>query len=121
MVIVTWISNAQNEWCALDSVSLPRLHAVGVFMIWHTGSSGRVVLVGQGDIAARLLAAQGDEAVQAFTARGRLLATWAQVSRARIDGIERYLAERWLPLIKSPQPDADSIEVNSPGWMRAFV
>lgn len=121
MVIVTWKSNAENGWCALDSVRLIGLRTVGVFMIWYMGTPGRVVLVGQGDIAARLLAAQSDEAVQAFKGRGKLFATWAQVSSARIGGIERYLAETWSPLIESPCPDENPIEVNSPGWMRRFI
>lgn len=121
MVIVTWTSSTENGWCGLDTVGLVGLRTVGVFMIWYTGNPGRVICVGQGDIAVRLLAAQSDEAVRAFEDRGRLFVTWAQVSPARIDGIERYLAETWSPLIESARPDVEAIEVNSPGWMRKFV
>jgi hypothetical protein len=121
MVILSWTSNAHNGWCTLDEVRLIGLRTVGVFLIWYAGSPGRVVCVGQGDIAARLVEARTNTAVQAFKRRGELLVTWAQVSRARIDGIERYLAETWSPLVASPRPEVNAIEVNSPGWMRAFV
>lgn len=121
MVIVTWTSSTENGWCGLDTVELAGLRTVGVFMIWYAGNPGRVVFVGQGDIARGLAAAQSDDAIRAFKGRGKLLVTWAQVSAARIDGIERYLAETWSPLVESSRPGADAIEVNSPGWMRTFV
>jgi hypothetical protein len=121
LVIVTWTSSADNGWCSLDAVRLAGLHMTGVFLIWYSGNPGRVVCVGRGDIAEQLTAARRDEAVQGFRSRGTLLVTWAKVSAQRIDGIERYLAETWSPLLERKRSDAAAIEVNSPGWMRAFV
>jgi hypothetical protein len=121
MVIVTWISRTDTSWCTLEEVGLSRVRTTGVFMVWYAGDPGRVVCVGQGDIAARLKELKEDKALSAYKAKGDLLVTWAEVSPARIDGIERYLAETWPPLIAGRTPEAASIEVNSPGWMRPFV
>lgn len=121
MVIVTWTSSADNGWCSLDAVNLASLRTIGVFLIWNANNPGRVVAVGQGNIGEQLAAARRDDSVQAFGKRGALMVTWAKVSAARIDGIERYLAETWKPLLKRALPDVAAIEVNSPGWMRAFV
>jgi hypothetical protein len=121
MVIVTWTSGADAGWCSLDAVKPAALRTVGVYMIWYAGTPGRVVAVGQGDVGDRLAAAQRDAAIQTFKERGELLVTWAKVSAMRIDGIERFLAETWTPLIARERPGVAPIEVNSPGWMRAFV
>jgi len=121
VVIVTWTSGADNGWCPLDAVKLAGLHTIGVFLIWYAGNPGRVVCVGQGDISDQLAAARRDDAIQGFKGRGKLLVTWAKVSALRIDGIERFLAETWSPLVARPRSDVAAIEVNSPGWMRAFV
>lgn len=121
MVIVTWISRGREGWCSLDLVDLKGLRTVGVYMIWYAGDPGRVVCVGQGDIATALVALKADKKVLSYKAKGDLLVTWAEVSAARIDGIERYLSETWSPLIAGQSTDAASIEVNSPGWMRPFI
>ncbi len=121
MVIVTWVSCGRGSWCALDAVNLLSLRTVGVFMIWYAGDPGRVVCLGQGDIATQLKALKADKKVLSYKAQGDLLVTWAEVSPARIHGIERYLVETWPPLIAGQSIDAEPIEVNSPGWMRPFI
>ena len=121
MVIVTWISRGRDGWCSLDKVDLRRLRTTGVYIVWYLGNPGRVVRLGQGDIATELAALQADKKTLSYMAKGDLLVTWAEVSPQRIDGIERYLAETWPPLIPGASRDAAPIEVNSPGLMYAFV
>jgi hypothetical protein len=120
-VILTWISSIENQWCTLGGVDLSGVRAVGVYLIWYSGGPGRVVCIGQGDIAAQLRALRSEGMEQTYESAGELLVTWAQVSPGRIDGIMRYLAETWPPIVPCPTGDAAAIEVNSPGWMRAFV
>jgi hypothetical protein len=121
MVVLTWISSQGNRWCTLTEVDLSGVSTVGIYLIWYAGEPGRMVCIGQGDIAARLRALRSEGLAQTYGEAGDLLVTWAKVSAARIDGITRYLAETWPPLIPCPTGDAVAIKVNSPGWMRTFV
>jgi len=65
-----------------------------------------VVRVGQGDIAARLAAHRTDPAITKYAGTGTLLVTWASVPAAQRDGVERYLANAWAPLVGDVFPDA---------------
>lgn len=121
MVIVTWRRCESHKWHALEELALSKIEDVGVYIVWYPGTPGRVVCVGQGPIAAELARVQEDEEVKRFAGRGPLLVTWAPVSSRRVDGIERYLADTWPPLLEQPRPDVAPIEVNSPAWLRAFV
>jgi hypothetical protein len=121
MVIVTWMRAQNRDWFALQEPALSRIVDVGVYIVWYPGKPGRVVCVGQGPIAAELARLRADEEVMRFAAHGPLLVTWAPVSSARIDGIERYVADTWPPLLDRARPDAPPIEVNSPAWLRTFV
>ena len=84
---------------------------MGVYVIWYRGHPGRVVRVGQGDVAARLSAHRQDNAVLAYRSYG-LLVTWAAVSVFQRDGVERYLANAWNPLVGDRHPDVGPIPVN---------
>lgn len=122
MVIVTWIRNEARDWCALETLRLASVYCTGVYIVWYEGTPGRVVCLGQGDIAVELARILRDESLMRFKSRGRLLVTWASVSPSRIDGVTRHLAETWPPLAGGgAMGDAAAIEVNSPAWLRAFV
>ena len=85
----------------------------GVYVIWHSGTPGRVVRVGQGDVAARLYVHQSDPKILAYKANGVLLVTWAEVPKqADRHGIERFLANHYGPLIGDAWPDVTPIPVN---------
>jgi len=86
---------------------------MGVYIIWYRGQPGRVVRIGQGDIADRLTAHRKDPAILAYKGYG-LLVTWAGVQASQRDGVERHLAETWSPLIGDRFPDVPAIAVNSP-------
>jgi hypothetical protein len=121
MVIVTWRRCESHKWHTLEGLSLSRIVDVGVYIVWYSGTPGRVVCVGQGSVAKELARVRTNEEVLRFAARGPLLVTWAPVSARRIDGVTRYLTEAWPPLIDQPHADVPSIEVNSPAWLRPFV
>ena len=57
---------------------------------------------------------RADKAILAYKASGKLRVTWASVSSVYRDGVERYLAEQWTPLVGDAYPDALPIAVNSP-------
>lgn len=113
MLTVTWIKSTNDTWLSLERVNLANVMTRGVYIIWHRGNPGRVVRVGQGVIADRLSAHRNDRKILAYANRG-LLVTWASVSAAQQDGVERYLADTWNPLVGDAFPDAAPIAVNSP-------
>jgi hypothetical protein len=86
----------------------------GVYIIWHEGNPGRVVRIGQGKIADRLAAHRKDKTVLNYKKNGTLRVTWATVPSNQIDGIEKYLADTWPPLIGDAFPDVAPLAVNSP-------
>lgn len=115
MLQVNWITcNRGGSWCPLDTVELANITTSGVYVIWHAGSPSRVVRIGQGDVAARISAHRKDSAITKFSKQGSLFVTWAAVPAAQQDGVERYLADRWSPLVGDAFPDVTPIAVNDP-------
>lgn len=114
MINLTWMKCVQNVWCSLERVDLSNVKTIGVYIIWHGGNPSRVVRVGQGDITARLNAHRADPEVLYYRRFGELFVTWADVAVWSRDGVERYLADYWKPLIGDRFPDIAPIAVNSP-------
>lgn len=114
MLSVTWVKCQGGLWCALETVNLTTVQTGGVYIIWHVGNPARVVRVGQGDIAARLAAHRNDREILAYGKFGQLRVTWATVPAQHRDGVERYLADKWTPLVGDAFPLAQPIAVNSP-------
>lgn len=118
MLNVQWIKcgKAPNyNWCPLVDLNLDTVTEYGVYVIWHEGNPGRVVYLGQGNpIRNRLGTHRVDPQILAYRANGVLRVTWATIPAAQQDGVERYLADQWKPLIGDVHPDAVPIAVNSP-------
>ena len=115
MQTLQWITCDRNTaWCALEMVDLSRVNVSGVYIIWHEGKPGRVVRVGQGDIAERLSAHRRDAAVLRYRQNGTLRVTWAAVPAAQLNGVERYLADWLKPLVGGGFPIAAPIPFQFP-------
>ena len=112
---VTWVRCGEdNHWCNLETLQLKGITAKGVYIIWRPGKPSRVVRVGQGDIAERLARHRTDEEILAHKSKGgRLLITWASVSAAYRERVERYLANKYSPLV-GQYPNVAPLEVNLP-------
>ena len=112
---VEWIKNQDDEWCHLDRINVQGVQTMGVYLIWHGGDLPRVIRVGQGDIAECLHAHRTDPQILAYQQYGALYVTWASVPMANRDGIECYLTETWVPLIRHKTfPMIFPMAVNSP-------
>jgi hypothetical protein len=116
MISVNWMKcGSDGHYCDLEQLDLASVTAKkGVYVIWHQGNPSRIVRIGQGDIADRLAAHRCDRKVLAFKRYGKLRVTWAAVPAHQIDGVERYLANTWPPLIGDAFPDVAPLAVNSP-------
>lgn len=115
MAQVTWVKCNGKSWCPFANVDVSNVSTMGVYMIWHAGNPGRVVYVGQGDVAARIKAHRNDPDITQYAKKGTLYVTWASVASQRDrDGIERFLANTWDPLVGVAHPDMMPVAVNSP-------
>lgn len=112
---VNWMKCTTGNWCSFDKLDLSGVSEVGVYIIWHEGNPGRVVYVGQGDVAKRIAQHRNNTEITKYAKLGTLRVTWAAVgSQKDRDGIERYLANTWPPLVGDAYPDVSPISVNSP-------
>jgi len=111
---VSWIKSTTGTWLPLMAVDLSNVNTFGVYMIWHGGNPARVVRLGQGDIRSRLNAHRNDRTITAYGQHGTLMVTLAAVPAGQADGVERYLANTWPPLVGDAFPHALPIAVNSP-------
>ena len=114
MIELHWYKSKAGTWLSLDRVNLEGETDFGVYIIWHAGQPSRIVRVGQGDVASRLSDHRNDSTITAYSRHGELFVTWAVVSPRLVDGVERYLAEYWKPLVGDRFPNASPIAVNSP-------
>ncbi|MCY3824908.1 MAG: GIY-YIG nuclease family protein [Nitrospinae bacterium] len=116
MVRVKWntCSNGGEHWCNLMTLDLSSIkQGDGVYIIWHEGSPGQYVYVGQGNIRKRLASHRKDKRITAYENK-KLRVTWAFVSAAQLDGVESYLSDKCRPLIGDVYPKGPSIAVNLP-------
>ena len=133
---LAWKKNG-GRWHTLSVPNVPLPGSpYGVYIIWSednprssagarqetfargSGESGdyrgRVIYVGQGYIANLLDSHQKDLKIQAYARNGPLLVTWAVVRKPLSDGVERFLADHYCPLVGKARPDVDPIPVNLP-------
>lgn len=113
MLTANWVKCTDGKWCPFSSVDLSNVTTNGVYIIWHAGNPGKVVYVGQGDVADRVKSHRSNSDILAYSKLG-LYVTWASVSATQKDGVERYLADTWSPLVGDAHPAANPIAVNSP-------
>ena len=114
MLTVAWVTSDQGSWCNFERVDLSGVDVFGVYVIWHEGNPGRIIRIGQGDIASRLSAHRSDLSICQFRNRGTLRVTWAAVPADQVDGVERFLLGHLSPLVGDAFPDAPPIAVNLP-------
>lgn len=115
-MILSWIKCTGDQWCDFFNLNLNHPHfdtLEGVYIIWHGAPNPLVVYVGQGNIRERILTHRSESVITKYKNSG-LYVTWASVSSTYRDRVERYLTERWHPLVGGRQPHAAPTPVNSP-------
>lgn len=116
-MILNWIKCETNQWCNFFNLNLGHSHfdgLDGVYIIWHGAPNPAVVYVGQGNIRDRLTAHRNEPAIIAFGLNYALYVTWASVPVPSRNGVERFLADIWNPLVGDSHPQAIPIPVNQP-------
>ena len=111
---LSWATCQGNVWCSLERVDLSTVRARGVYLIWHAGNPPRAIYVGQGDIAERLNSHRNDKTILNYSVYGEIYVTWAEVPDIYRDGVERFLAEAYTPLVGQYFPNVHPIPVTLP-------
>ncbi len=106
------------HWCDFFRLDLSKNLGgdAGVYMIFYLGTDkeqGRVVRVGQGNIADRIAVHRKDPDILTYKEKG-LLVTWATVHGQQQGGVEKHLSDSFNPLVGERFPTRAAIEVNSP-------
>jgi hypothetical protein len=112
MLTVQWIKSTAGDWLSFSRVDLSNVTAQGVYVIWQVGRPPQVIRVGQGDIAARLRAHRSDPKLGPYSFGDALRVTWASVPVLHRDGVERFLASQYSPLVGDAFPNVAPIRVN---------
>lgn len=106
------------HWCNFRTLQLSGLdNLVGVYIIWLEVDPLEVVYVGQGNISERIAEHRRNEHIKQVMDEidAALRVTWAEVPKAMLNGIERYLGELLEPLVSKEFPKEDHpIRVNLP-------
>ena len=103
-------------WCNFYNLNLNHPHfndLEGIYIIWRGAPNPAVIYIGQGNIKQRIFVHRNEPAITRF-GQNELFVTWASVPTSYRDGIERYLADIWNPLVGSQHPNVSPISVNSP-------
>jgi predicted GIY-YIG superfamily endonuclease len=116
---LAWVTHdRRGQAYRLYDVELSQLTAYGVYMIYTAGSllGGPAILrVGQGDVANRLREHRQNLTILSYQRRnGPVMVVWASVSPLIVDGVERYLADRYRPLLGEAFPDVRPVPVTLP-------
>jgi hypothetical protein len=114
---VHWVKSTKDEWLRFPEVNLSEVDTLGVYVVWRKkiGYAPRVVRVGQGDVATRVGRHKLDNDIMAECRLGAgAWVTWAAVPANYLDGVEKYLADRYEPLVGECFPDVQPIAVNLP-------
>jgi hypothetical protein len=109
---LSWQRCVGNVWGSLLTVNLNHFHfnnMEGVYIIWQ--HNGPVVRVGQGVIKDRLWNHRDNPEIARHNPS---YVTWARVPVAFRNGVERFLANFYSPLVGDAFPVATPISVNLP-------
>ena len=111
---VTWVKQGYHWFNLLEIAWSDVKGEEGVYVIWNPAHLPRAVYVGQGNLDDRLYKHKNDSKVLAYARDGVLYVTWAKTLERYQDGVERFLADNFRPLVGKDWPNVPGIVVNLP-------
>ena len=110
---VEWAKWQPDQWFTLSRLNLKTVPVSGVYIIFTP--AGKVIYVGQGDIAERLEAHLKDQRIMQHEIQSApLCVTFASVAAQYRNGVERFLADTFKPAEGPNHPNVVPIQVNLP-------
>ncbi|MDW6026063.1 hypothetical protein SAZ10_30320 [Mesorhizobium sp. BAC0120] len=118
MLQLNWISrDTTGQLLRLYDVNLSTIDVHGVYVIYRSGTvstSPTAIRVGQGDVADRLQEHRGNSTIKAHAKIGNVYVAFASVAPLLIDGVERFLVDRYRPLIGDVIPKVLPVPASLP-------
>ncbi len=114
MYAVQWVKSSTGTWLPFETANLAGIESRGVYVIWFARQGHNVVKVGQGKVTDRIGAHRNDARIIAYRNTATLLLTWAELPADQRDGVERYLADLYQPLVGDAYPNVVPTAVNLP-------
>ena len=111
---VTWVKQGYYWFNLLDITSSDVKGEEGVYVIWNPAYLPRAVYVGKGNLENRFYERKNDSRVLEYARDGVLYVTWANVLERYQEGVERFLADTYRPLVGEEWPNVPGIFVNLP-------
>jgi hypothetical protein len=117
---IDWLKCQNDVWCSFDNLQLDNEHfndLNGVYIIW-SASIRKVVRIGSGIIKNRIAEHRENKEITQYT---ELKVTWAKVNKSQMEGVEKFLADTYEPLVGERFPDRMPISVNLPWQKKTFA
>ena len=120
MLDLKWVKSLDNNWLDLKRLDLAAMarnpsRPVGLYIIWHGGPDPRIVRIGKGDIAVRLLSHRQNLQIMRYENQGALMVTWAVLHDPHRQAcVEKYLNEKFPPLVRDHLTDMPPERIRSP-------
>ncbi|MCY4580694.1 MAG: hypothetical protein OXD31_16825 [Chloroflexi bacterium] len=111
---VAWIKQGYHWFNLLEIAWSDVKGEEGVYVIWHPVHLPRAVYVGQGDLEDRFSKHRNDPEILEYAEDKLLYVTWAHVLQIHREGVERYLADTYRPLVGKEWPKVPGTFVNLP-------
>jgi hypothetical protein len=121
LVPLNWARNKNGNFSKFVTLSVKRsgIAGGGIFVLWHSGTKPRWVMVGaSADLAKDIDKLLDDPELLEYNVHGGLFVSWAPVRPEYHAGVIKYLRESMKPLIDRDPPSPENLEpipVTAPG------
>jgi hypothetical protein len=115
MLNLQWRRNTDGDgWWNFIKLNLTTVRDDGIYVVWLSGDPGRVVCLGEGDIAAELKRRRESPAIVRYARVAPMWVTWACVPAPERAGVLRYLRAQFDPLVSDEPAGGMPVAVNLP-------
>ena len=115
MLELNWRRSMDGDaWWNFIKLNLTTVRDAGVYVVWMSGDPGRVVCLGEGEIAEELRHRRESPEILGYARTAPLWVTWADVPPIERAGVLEYLTSRFDPLAEDARPGVQPVAVNLP-------
>jgi hypothetical protein len=122
-VCVEWHKDGAGTWWTLAEANLEDEYfdaLEGVYIIWYEDQKQVTLRVGRGHIRDCIVSERNNQDMWRHAQLHEIFVTWAEVGRAYLDNVARYIAETVKPNLESRYQDVEPSVVNLPWYDQDF-
>lgn len=115
MLDLKWRRSTDGDgWWNFIKLNLTTVRDEGIYVVWLSGDPGRVVCIGEGDIAEELRKRRDSNTILGFARTAPMWVTWASVPAAERAGVLHFLGEQLDPIVRDVVDAVRPVSVNLP-------